>query len=154
MRFRRLPGVTGPCPSTTLDKFSIYFILYFTKDSLSLSTKTLLLQVNSTHCIRKGLKTAENKRFFIISAKHLSAKSARYLPTNHYHRLAIKNCNAAGSYFHLQAFFRQPYRLPLPFLIKGKSTFPHAAISISSLHAALAGLVEGICTASMPSFFS
>ncbi len=26
MRFRRLPGVTGPCPSTTLDKSFIYFL--------------------------------------------------------------------------------------------------------------------------------
>ena len=25
MRFRRLPGFAGPCPSTTLDKFFIYF---------------------------------------------------------------------------------------------------------------------------------
>ncbi len=25
MRFRRLPGVTGPCPSTTLDKSFIHF---------------------------------------------------------------------------------------------------------------------------------
>ena len=29
MRFRRLPGVTGPCPSTTLDKSFIHFLLYF-----------------------------------------------------------------------------------------------------------------------------
>lgn len=30
MRFRRLPGVTGPCPSTTLDKSFIYFASHFT----------------------------------------------------------------------------------------------------------------------------
>ena len=29
MRFRRLPGVTGPCPSTTLDKSFIHFLSYF-----------------------------------------------------------------------------------------------------------------------------
>lgn len=39
MRFRRLPGVTGPCPSTTLDKSFIYFLRYCTKAGFPLSTK-------------------------------------------------------------------------------------------------------------------
>ena len=39
MRFRRLPGVTGPCPSTTLDKSFIYFLRYCTKAGFLLSTK-------------------------------------------------------------------------------------------------------------------
>ena len=40
------------------------------------------------------------------------------------------------------------------FLKRGKSTSPHAAESRSRFHAALAGLVEGSCTAGMPSLLS
>ena len=115
MRFRRLPGVIGPCPSTTLDKSFIYFLRYCIRDTPSCQQIFSRKKEPFSKFANLHSETLENGSFsvifLILQIVFIDENTAELRQTKSFHEpLAL----AEEQIIEIQPTAMQAFKIPLP----------------------------------------